>query len=95
VTGDPLDLGKFKVPTLRNIAVTAPYMHDGRFSTLLEVVEHYNSGVDSLAPNLDPDMHVYAAGLGLSAQEKLDLIAFMESFTDTEFLTNDVFSDPH
>lgn len=94
VTGDPLDMGKFKVPTLRNIAVTGPYMHDGRFSTLMEVVEHYNSGVSSLAPNLDPDMHIYEEGLQLSEQDKLDLVAFMESFTDTTFLNNEAFSPP-
>lgn len=92
VTGDPMDLGKFKVPTLRNIAKTGPYMHDGRFATLMEVVEHYNSGVDSLAPNLDPDMHIYEQGLQLSEQDKLDLVAFMESFTDHAFLTNEAFS---
>ena len=94
VTGLDSDLGKFKVPTLRNIAQTAPYMHDGRFATLLEVVEHYNSGVDSLAPNLDPDMHIYAEGLNLTEQEKLDLVAFMESFSDEGFLTNPAFSAP-
>ena len=94
VTGLDSDLGKFKVPTLRNIAQTAPYMHDGRFATLIEVVEHYNSGVDSLAPNLDPDMHIYEAGLNLTEQQKMDLVAFMESFTDEEFLTNPAFSAP-
>lgn len=94
ISGLDSDLGKFKVPTLRNIAQTAPYMHDGRFATLFEVVEHYNSGVDSLAPNLDPDMHIYASGLNLTVQQKLDLVAFMESFTDEGFLTNPAFSDP-
>ena len=94
VTGLDSDLGKFKVPTLRNIAQTAPYMHDGRLSTLLEVVEHCNSGVDSMAPNLDPDMHVYSEGLNLTAQQKFDLVAFMESFTDEAFLSNPAFSAP-
>jgi cytochrome c peroxidase len=94
VTGLETDLGKFKVPTLRNIAQTAPYMHDGRFATLLEVVEHYNSGVDSLAPNLDPDMHVYVEGLNLTDQQKLDLVAFMASFSDPDFLTNPLHGPP-
>ena len=94
VTGLETDLGKFKVPTLRNIAQTAPYMHDGRFATLLEVVEHYNSGVDSLAPNLDPNMHVYAEGLNLTDQQKLDLVAFMASFSDPDFLTNPLHGSP-
>lgn len=94
VTGLQADLGKFKVPTLRNIAATVPYMHDGRFATLAEVVEHYNSGVDSLAPNLDPDMHSYEEGLFLTAAEKADLVAFLESFTDAAFLSNSRFAAP-
>jgi cytochrome c peroxidase len=95
VTGDPSDDGKFKVTSLRNIAQTAPYMHDGRFETLEEVIEHYNSGVDSLSPNLDEEMFHFAEGLGLTNQEKTDIIAFLLTFTDDEFLTNPAFSDPN
>ena len=94
VTGLDADLGKFKVPTLRNIAQSAPYMHDGRFATLMEVVEHYDSGVHADAPNLDPDMVIYSEGLGLSASQKADLVAFMESFSDPVFLTNPAFRRP-
>jgi cytochrome c peroxidase len=95
VTGDPFDMAAFKVPSLRNIAVTAPYMHDGRFNTLEEVIEHYNTGVQqssSVHPllqfNLDP-------GLDLSQEEIADIVAFLHTLTDEEFLTNEEFSDPH
>ncbi len=86
VTGDPADRGKFKVPSLRNIAVTAPYMHDGRFATLEEVVEHYDSGVRR-TPELDPNLAKHPpGGLGLSAQDKRDLVAFLKTLTDPVFL---------
>ena len=94
VTGDPDDDGKFKVPTLRNIEFTAPYMHDGRFATLEEVVEHYNSGVHADSPNLDEEMENAAAGLNLTEQEKIDLINFLKTFSDPEFINNPDFSDP-
>lgn len=86
VTGDPADKGKFKTPSLRNIAVTGPYMHDGRFKTLEEVVEHYNSGVkrsETLDPNLakHPD-----SGLQLTPAEKRALVAFLKTLTDEEFI---------
>jgi cytochrome c peroxidase len=86
VTGNPADRGKFKTPSLRNIAVTAPYMHDGRFATLEEVVEHYSSGVkrsETLDPNLakHPD-----TGLQLTAEEKRALVAFLKTLTDEEFI---------
>jgi cytochrome c peroxidase len=93
VTGDPLDEGKFKVPTLRNIELTAPYMHDGRFNTLEEVIEHYNSGVVPSA-TLDPFMK-FEEGLSLTDQDKEDLLNFLKCLTDTEFTTNEDFSDPH
>lgn len=93
VTGDPLDEGKFKVPTLRNIELTAPYMHDGRFETLEEVIEHYNSGL-VVSPTLDPFMK-FEDGLQLTDQDKEDLLNFMLCLTDTDFITNADFSDPH
>jgi cytochrome c peroxidase len=76
--------GKFRAPTLRNIAVTAPYMHDGRFPTLAKVVEHYAAGV--------PDA---TKGFTLSPVETDDLLAFLQSLTDEEFLSNPAFGDPH
>jgi cytochrome c peroxidase len=85
VSGNAADRGKFKTPSLRNIALTAPYMHDGRFATLEEVIDHYNSGVkrtDTLDPNLGKHP---AAGLGLSDSEKKALAAFLRTLTDDSF----------
>ncbi len=93
---NPAFLGTFKVPSLKSVALTAPYMHDGRFATLEEVVEHYNSGVQN-HPNLGDalqDENGQAIQLNLTEQEKTDLVNFLRTLTDDE-LTNDVkFSDP-
>jgi cytochrome c peroxidase len=86
ITENPADLGKFKVPTLRNIALTAPYMHDGSLATLEEVIEHYTT-LSRAHGNLDPNIHP----LTLSAQDKADLIALLKSFTDDEFINNPSF----
>lgn len=94
ITGLVEDYGKFKVPTLRNIEYTAPYMHDGRFQTLEEVVEHYNSGVHTDSPNLDHEMENAAAGLQLTDTEKADLVAFLRTFSDPQFIFNPDFSNP-
>jgi cytochrome c peroxidase len=95
VTGDPADIGWFKTPTLRNVALTAPYMHDGRFQTLEEVVEHYNSTV-RWSTTLDPVMQTgdKKYGLGLSQINKDALVAFLKTFTDTSFTNDPEFSDP-
>jgi len=95
ITGLPTDDGKFRMPTLRNIAQTAPYMHDGRFATLEEVVDYYNSDVLLSSPNLDPEMFQFTGGLNLSDQDKADLVAFLKTFTDESFLTKTHFSDPN
>ena len=80
------DRGKFKVPTLRNVALTAPYMHDGRFATLEEVVEHYNAGVRP-SPTLDPNLAKHpVSGLGLNAADKAALVAFLKTLTDEQFV---------
>lgn len=94
VTGNWFEEGHFKTPTLRNIALTAPYMHDGRFETLHEVVEHYNSGGHP-SPTLDPLMKFQGEGLGLSPQDVDDLVNFLETLTDQEFVDNPAFQDPH
>ncbi len=94
VTHFPLDSGKFKVPTLRNIALTAPYMHDGRFQTLQEVIEHYNSGGHP-STTIDSFMKFTSGGLQLSETSKSDLIAFLHCLTDTAFIHQEKFSDPH
>lgn len=99
ITGNPQDDGKFKSPSLRNVAMTAPYMHDGRFKTLDDVVEHYNSGV-KMHPNLDPrlldpnSMPPAPRKLNLSAEQKAALVAFMQTLTDAEVLADPKYSDP-
>jgi cytochrome c peroxidase len=86
VTEDEVDRGKFKVPSLRNVALTAPYMHDGRFTTLEEVVEHYDHGVVR-GGNLDPNIAKHPkGGLGLSEDEKAALVAFLRTLTDEQFV---------
>jgi cytochrome c peroxidase len=89
VTGRYLDLGRFRAPTLRNIALTAPYMHDGRFQTLEEVIAHYNSG-GHIAENYDANMRP----LNLTEQQKRDLIDFLHTLTDTSFVNNPSFQNP-
>jgi len=94
VTMDPMDRGKMKVPSLRNVALTSPYMSDGRFNTLEEVVDHYNNGLNSSA-TLDPALaNTMTTGLMLDAQDKVDLIAFLKTFTDEDLMTNPNYSDP-
>ncbi len=94
VTQDPQDFGKMKVPSLRNVALTAPYMHDGRFETLDEVVEHYNAQVQN-SPTLDPALVMtLPAGLLLSPQDKQDLVAFLNTLTDLDLPTEHTYSNP-
>ncbi len=96
VTGNPADDGKFKVPSLRNVALTAPYMHDGRFATLEEVVEFYDSGVQS-HPNLDGrlrDAQGQPLRLNLPASDKAALVAFLRTLTDSSLVTDERWSDP-
>jgi cytochrome c peroxidase len=94
VTGKSQDEGRFRVPTLRNIALTAPYMHDGSIATLPEVIEHYSVG-GRQAPrgphdgNVLKDMRIRA--FQISEQEKADLVAFLESLTDEAFLQDPQF----
>ena len=95
VTGYFYDMGKFKTPTLRNVELRTYYMHDGRFQTLEEVIEHYNSGV-LYSVTLDPLMahSRTTTKLYLTEQEKEDLIAFLKTLTDTSILNNPEFSNP-
>jgi cytochrome c peroxidase len=92
VTKNPMDRGKFKTPTLRNVEFSAPYMHDGRFKTLEEVIEHYNSGVKK-SPTIDPNMKELAKGLNLSAGDKQDLLQFLVSLSDKTFINNPKFKE--
>ena len=101
ITGIPQDEGLFKVPSLRNIELTAPYMHDGRFATLEEVVEFYNSGVVN-HPNLSPPLRNPPGSpnqgqprrLNLTAAQKAALVAFLKTLTDTSVTTDPKFQDP-
>lgn len=100
-TGRAADMGKFRIPTLRNLAFTFPYMHDGSISTLEDVVEHYarggrlitvgpNAGDGNLSPLKDPRI----APLNLTAQQKSDLVAFLRSLSDTTLMVEPRFSNP-
>ena len=101
VTGRTQDEGLFKTPSLRNIALTAPYMHDGRFATLAQVIEHYNNGVVS-HPNLSPQLRNPPGGpnggqprrLSLTPGQAAALAAFLQTLTDTSLPTDPKFSDP-
>ena len=100
-TKDPKDVGKFKAPTLRNVALTAPYMHDGSIATLEEVLDHYAAGGRTLRsgpyagaghdnPNKDP----LIGGFKLSGQDRSDLVEFLKSLTDEEVLHDRRFANP-
>jgi cytochrome c peroxidase len=102
ITGNPADDGKFKVPSLRNIGLTGPYMHDGRFTNLQQVVEFYNSGVVD-NPNLSPPLRLPTGPgqppgpplrLNLTQQQKDALVAFLRTLTDPNLATNEKYSDP-
>jgi len=84
ITKDSADLGKFKVPGLRNVAVTAPYMHNGMFKTLEEVIEFYDQPDKFVTGSINRDTLVRP--LNLTPQEKSDLKAFLEALTDQRFL---------
>ncbi|MCA0131159.1 cytochrome-c peroxidase [Winogradskyella alexanderae] len=93
VTGDPNDNAKFRTPSLRNLAFTAPYMHDGRFATLEEVIDFYSEGLQD-SPTIDPLMKkVDEGGVQLTEEEKTDLKAFLLTLSDSSFLTNPVFQE--
>lgn len=100
-TGRPEDMGRFRAPSLRNVAVTAPYMHDGSIATLREVVAHYAAGGRRIARGAhagngarNPWKSPFLPGFRLSRGQVDDLVAFLESLTDEGFLTNPAFADP-
>ena len=91
VTGDPNDNGKFRTPSLRNLAFTAPYMHDGRFATLEEVINHYSQGLKP-SSTIDPLMKkLNNGGVQLTDKDKTDLKAFLLSLSDNNFVNNPTF----
>ncbi len=100
VTTKATDVGKFKVSSLRNIFLTAPYMHDGRFTTLEQVIEHYSNGVHP-HPNLGlaftdktPAGKEDTSGFRLTAKQKSALVAFLKTLTDEKFVADSRFRDP-
>lgn len=93
VTGDPNDYGKFRTPSLRNLEFTAPYMHDGRFETIDEVIDFYSEGLQN-SPTIDPLMkNIDQGGVQLSPSDKEDLKAFLLTLSDPSFLTNPDFQN--
>ncbi len=93
VTGDPADNGKFKSPSIRNLAFTAPFMHDGRFVTLEEVINHYSEGLQP-SSTIDPLMKkVNQGGVNLSPKDKADLKAFLLTLSDFDFIDNSDFQE--
>jgi cytochrome c peroxidase len=92
----PYDRARFRVVTLRNIALTAPYMHDGRFTTLEQVIDHYSDHLQP-SPTLSPTLRDTAnnpINLYLTPQERSDLLAFLNTLTDSTFITDTRFADP-
>ncbi|MGB1254039.1 MAG: cytochrome-c peroxidase, partial [Candidatus Promineifilaceae bacterium] len=95
ITGNQNDLGRFKAASLRNVAASGPYMHDGRFQTLDQVVNFYNAEIQN-NPNLDNILRQNGQPrrLNLNQQDRDDIVAFLNTLTDQTFLTNPKFSDP-
>ena len=95
ITDEGAGGGRFKVPSLRNIELTAPYMHDGRFTNLNQVIEHYNSGVQN-NPNLDNRLRQgnVARRLNLTNEEKQSLVDFLLTLTDNNFITDEKYGNP-
>jgi cytochrome c peroxidase len=100
ITKLAVDQGKFIAPTLRNIALTAPYMHDGRFKTLEEVLDHYSDHVQMASPGLDNNLiqginnPPFGTHMDLTATEKKQVLAFLKTLTDSTFITDKRFSSP-
>ncbi|MCU0568415.1 MAG: c-type cytochrome [Oculatellaceae cyanobacterium Prado106] len=102
ITDNPSDMGRFRAPTLRNIALTAPYMHDGSIATLEDAIAHYQAGGRTLPSgpyagngSTNPLKSPFISGFPLSPSERQDLIEFLQSLTDESFTTHPAFSNPH
>jgi len=101
MTHDPKDVGKFKPPTLRNIAVTAPYMHDGSVASLEDAIDHYAAGGRTVATGPhqgvghdNPNKSDAIRGFPITAEQRADLVAFLQSLTDQELLRDPRFGNP-
>ncbi len=94
--GNPNDIGKFKVPSLKNIAIRSPYMHDGRFATLEEVIDHYSSGVQNHPSLITPLISTtgQVGQFNFTQEEKDALIAFLNTLIDNEMLTDEKYRNP-
>lgn len=90
ITQDPADEGKFKVPSLRNVELTYPYMHDGRYFTLNQVLEHYSTGIKT-SGTLDPSL---SSGISMTATEKQQIIRFLKTLTDYTLMADPLLSEP-
>jgi cytochrome c peroxidase len=101
ITGNTADMGKFKAPTLRNIGVTGPYMHDGSIATLDEVLDHYTAGGRTITDGPyagvgaeSPARGQFIIHFDLTEKQRADILAFLDALTDQEFITNPRFADP-
>jgi cytochrome c peroxidase len=94
ITNNPADKGKFKVPSLRNLVFTAPYMHNGTKQTLEDVLDFYTSGINRTGENLDASLSKHPNGLDLTSQDKADIIAFLKTMTDSSFIQNQDYTKP-
>ncbi|MEY2831267.1 MAG: hypothetical protein RLZZ574_525, partial [Cyanobacteriota bacterium] len=102
ITQEPRDMGRFKAPSLRNIALTAPYMHDGSVATLPEAIAHYQAGGRTITQgewagvgSTSPYKSGFIKGFTITPAETADLIAFLQSLTDEDFITNPAYSNPN
>ncbi|MEO0405678.1 MAG: cytochrome-c peroxidase, partial [Bacteroidota bacterium] len=94
INGLDADMGKFRIPSLRNVAVTPPYMHDGRFQTLKEVLDFYSEGIQS-SVNVDSKLgFVHQGGAHLTEEEKHQIIQFLHAFTDSTLLVDPRYGNP-
>jgi cytochrome c peroxidase len=92
-TGKKEDNGKFKIPSLRNVALTAPYMHDGSLESLEKVIDFYSDSTKK-SPNLDSHIKAHSTGMKLSKSDKKAVISFLHCLTDSSFITNELYSNP-
>lgn len=94
-TGRAEDMGRFRTPSLRNVALTAPYMHDGSVATLFDAVDHYAAGGRAAAKGArSPLKSPFVPGFRLTLREKADLVAFLQSLTDRTFVSDPRFANP-
>jgi cytochrome c peroxidase len=91
ITGNPADSLKFKVPSLRNVTLTFPYMHDGRFNSPGKVIDHYRSGIDITQPTVDT---LLKKRIAISNQEKIDLLSFLLTLKDEQMIHDPRFQQP-